>query len=223
MYTGQALKRDSSREPCLSDCIGGPRDRKTQKFGISDVPPTVNRLQLNTSSTSFDTPEDLRSSRKKMISSTRLSAITPPVDPRAQTGEPVGPRASNLRPPLGELERETGYSSTRTINTASNGLTNEQLQLLLDTIQAGSRTNERLMDQLDTTRDLTTPAEPSSRKFKPEKYGGTADGNSDSWRATMRVHMEQEMELPQVDKIFKVINLLAKDARTFVLNKPPGD
>ena len=69
-----------------------------------------------------------------------------------------------------------------------------------------------MMDQLDTTRDLTTRAEPSSRKFKPEKYGRTADGNIDSWLAMMRIHMEQEMELPEADRIFKVINFLAKES-----------
>ena len=79
------------------------------------------------------------------------------------------------------------------------------------------------MDQLDASRDPVHRAEPASRKFKPEKYSGAIDGNIDSWLAMMRIHMDQEASLPESDKILKVVNFLAKEARTFLLNKPLED
>ena len=60
-------------------------------------------------------------------------------------------------------------------------------------------TNERLMDQLDASRDPVHRAEPSSRKFKPVKYGGAIDCNINSWLAMMRIHMDQEASLPESD------------------------
>ena len=74
------------------------------------------------------------------------------------------------------------------------------------------------MDQLDASRNLNSRAVPSSRNFKPGKYDGRTDGTIDSWLAMMRIHIEEEVELPEADRIF-----LSKEARAIVLNKPPED
>jgi len=68
-----AIKRTEASKSAPPDPVEGPQDRKAQKVWISDLPPTVSRPALNTSSTSYDTPEEQRFLRKKVASSTRLS------------------------------------------------------------------------------------------------------------------------------------------------------
>ena len=79
------------------------------------------------------------------------------------------------------------------------------------------------MDQLNASWDPIHRAEPSSREVKPEKQGGAIDGNIDSWLGMLCIHMHQNAKLPESDKILKVVNSLAKEARKFVFNKTPED
>ena len=166
--------------------VEGTQDLEAQKVWISDMPPTVSRPTLHTSSTSYETPEEQRFLRKKVASSTRLSAIPSVVpchaNPRDRPGEPVGSRVSGYEreSQLSSPSREADGSSERTMTTVPNGLNTQQLQVLLDTIAAGQRTTERLIDQLDTSRDPVHRAEPASRKFKPEEYSGAIDRNIES-------------------------------------------
>ena len=96
-----AIKRTEASKSAPPDPVEGPQDRKAQKVWISDLPPTVSRPALNTSSTSYDTPEEQRFLRKKVASSTRLSAIpsvmSSHANPRERPGEPVGTRVSGYK------------------------------------------------------------------------------------------------------------------------------
>ena len=125
-------------------------------------------------------------------------------------------------PLLSSPDRGVEGLSERTLTTAPNDRTTQQLQVLLDTIASRQRTKEQLMNQLGASRDSAHQVEPSYRKFKPEKYSSALEVNIDSWLAMLRIHMDCASSA-QSDKILKVVNLLAKEARTFVLEKPPED
>ena len=94
---------------------------------------------------------------------------------------------------------------------------------MLDLMEAGQRTNERLVMEIDQTRNRTVKAE-STTKFKPEKYGGiSGEGMIDSWLMMMKIHLDNQEDMDENEKVFLVMSYLTKDARAFVLNKPLAD
>ena len=98
------------------------------------------------------------------------------------------------------------------------------LEKMLDLMEASQRTNERLMTELDNTRNnRTSRADNAVSKFKPEKYSGTEDGNIDPWLRMMKIHLDRQDEMTEDEKTFLVTSYLTKEARAFILNKPATD
>ena len=74
---------------------------------------------------------------------------------------------------------------------------------MLDLMEASQRTNERLMTELDNTRNnRTSRADNAVSKFKPEKYSGTEDGNIDPWLRMMKIHLDRQDEMTEDEKTF---------------------
>ena len=98
------------------------------------------------------------------------------------------------------------------------------LEKMLELMEASQRTNERLMTELDNTRNnRTSRADNAVSKFKPEKYSGTEDGNIDPWLRMMKIHLDRQDEMTEDEKTFLVTSYLTKEARAFILNKPATD
>ena len=98
------------------------------------------------------------------------------------------------------------------------------LEKMLDLMEASQRTNEKLMTELDNTRNnRTSRADNAASKFKPEKYSGTEDGNIDPWLRMKQIHLDRQDEMTEDEKTFLVTSYLTKKARTFILNKPATD
>ena len=81
----------------------------------------------------------------------------------------------------------------------------------LGTITAGNCTNEQLMDQLDASRDPLNRVDLSSGKLKVEKYSGALIGHIVSCLDTMRIHMDQDANLPESLKMIKVVSRRSQD------------
>ena len=70
------------------------------------------------------------------------------INENGRTGKPVGSRvsANEKGSRLSTPDRDAEGSSERTFAAASNDFTTERLQVVIDTIAAAQRTNDRLMD-----------------------------------------------------------------------------
>ena len=124
-------------------------------------------------------------------SSTRLSA-----DPASRRVSLISPDrvAERPTPPQGEPTGEN--AAYRLVDPRVYGASmayTRHVEKMLDLMEASQRTNERLMTELDNTRNnRTSRADNAVNKFKPEKYSGTEDGNIDPWLRMMKIHLDRQ-------------------------------
>ena len=129
-----------------------------------------------------------------------------------------GPIRKRHRSPAGDIPTESLVERMANIQV-------RQMERMLVLMEASQRTADKVAEIHNATVNQTGARAEGGlqHRFKPDKYSGAVDGSIDSWLTLMKIHLSQQESMDEREKTFLVISFLAKEARTFVLNKPEGD